>query len=201
MRQREQTECQRDIVHQCPYRADPELPFEPEPDIHGNAKRCGNQREQTFVEQFAGDLAGDRVHAIDARLGMVFLHLGDDLFCHFIGKFGILVSAVGKFHADRNLIFLAETLDRRIAITELANAFAQRLDRCRLLANESGADHLAADEIDTKVETAGRDQRDRSHHQQDGEPESDVPPFQEADIGVVGNELQKFHGSNPRLKY
>src|SRR3546814_429757 len=107
--------------------------------------------------------------------------------------------ALGQRGADRHRLVRSELLDRRFAKTDIADLFANFVDR-RHRAGEFDAHRLADDEIDAQVQAAHRDQRDRGDDHQHADRHRDVAPFEEVDVRVVGDEFQQTHGFGPFLR-
>src|SRR5690606_5336400 len=111
------------------------------------------------------------------------------------------VRAFWQLHPDRNLVRLAELLNDRLAEAKRANLFAQLGDR-RLRGFLVGdANHLAADEIDAEIEPAREHQRERGRYQQQADRVERHAPAQEVDVGVVGDQLEQFHGGSLTAGY
>ena len=180
-------------MKQRPDRAHAELPFEPEPDINRYTGHRRKQRAHTRTKQFFRHLTGYRIHAVNTDVGVASFQGFGDLCRHGVGELRILVCAIRQFHADRNLIFSAKTLNGRIAIAELRNRFAQFSDRCGCALRKCRADHLAADKIDAKVQALCGHQANRRNHEQQADAKGPGAPFQKVDIGIVRNEFEQFH--------
>src|SRR3546814_354671 len=195
LRHRKEAEGQRDLVEQAAERADAELPFEADPDIDRDAEHREREADRAGAQQFLGYLARHGFDRSGLRGRKRILDARDQLLPRALG--GGLV-AVGKRGADRNRIARTELLDRRFAEADVADLFADFVDRRHIL-REFDADRLAADEIDAEVQSLHRDERDRDDDQDDAHGGSDLAPPQEVDVRVVGDEFEQTHRSLPPL--
>ena len=193
--QREQADGQDHVVDQADQRADPELPFEADPDIDRDRDRGETERLERGPAQFLGNLARNRIDPVDPRIRMVSLDRGGNPFRHGIGQAGIGLRTLGQAQPDRHRVGRAEGLDDRLAITQLLDLAAQCPHRRFLALGERHADHLPADKVDALVEALGEQQHEAADHQHHAEDCGRPLVLEEVDVGIVGNELEQTHGS------
>jgi len=103
-----------------------------------------------------------------------------------------VIGALRHRQPDGQALRITELLERDIAHVGALHEAADLVERRGC--GEGRLDHHAADEIDAEVEPAHRDQcngRNRQQRSDRKRPEADAD---EADIGVVGDELDQAHG-------
>jgi len=146
----------------------------------------------------SGKVSGELVqHGI---LAVVLAVLGIGLFAifRFEWQFGVstivaIVRALLHRQADRQCARIADLLDRRLADAQPVDHLPHPVLVGR--GGEAFLDHQAADKVDAHVEAAREDQADRQDRQRQRQAERPFAQADEVDVGIVGDELEEFHGS------